>query len=204
VTRIKLALVIPTLDRSGAEKQFTLLATGLSQADFDVRVALLTRGGPFEQQLRDAGIAVEHIQKRWKADPWALKRLANWIRAEQPDVIHSWLFAAHAYVRLAVRSAQRPRIMISERCVDSWKGGWQHALDRWLLPRTDLVVGNSAAVADYYHQRGVPREKLRVVYNGFDVAELPPTLSGGERNRRRAELLAELGFPPDAWVAGCI
>ena len=36
---------IPTLDRSGAEKQLTLLATGLPRAQFDVHVVALTRGG---------------------------------------------------------------------------------------------------------------------------------------------------------------
>ena len=49
---------IPTLDRSGAEKQMALLAMGLPKDRFQVEVAALTRLGPLEADLRDAGIPV--------------------------------------------------------------------------------------------------------------------------------------------------
>lgn len=48
---MRIVLLIPTLDRSGAEKQFTLLATRLPRDEFDVRVIALTRGGPYEETL---------------------------------------------------------------------------------------------------------------------------------------------------------
>ncbi|MBQ9127403.1 MAG: glycosyl transferase family 1, partial [Thermoguttaceae bacterium] len=56
--RLKILLVIPTLDRCGAEKQLTLLAVNLPQERFDVRVVALTRGGPYEATLRDAGVPI--------------------------------------------------------------------------------------------------------------------------------------------------
>ena len=40
---IKVSLLIPTLDQSGAEKQLTLLATSLPRDEFDVQVIALTR-----------------------------------------------------------------------------------------------------------------------------------------------------------------
>ena len=90
--------IIPTLDRAGAEKQLTLLAAGLPPDEFDVRVCALTRGGPLLEDLERAGVSVTVIGKRWKIDPqafWRLKRLvADW----QPDLIHTWIFAANAYV----------------------------------------------------------------------------------------------------------
>ena len=50
--------LIPTLDRSGAEKQMVLLAKGLPRDRFRVEVAALTRLGPLEAELREAGIPV--------------------------------------------------------------------------------------------------------------------------------------------------
>ena len=44
--------LIPTLDRSGAEKQMVLLAKGLPRDRFRVEVAALTRLGPLEAELR--------------------------------------------------------------------------------------------------------------------------------------------------------
>ncbi|MBQ1338859.1 MAG: glycosyl transferase family 1, partial [Thermoguttaceae bacterium] len=64
--RIKVLFVIPTLDRCGAEKQLTLVASNLPKERFDVRVAVLTRDGPYSQTLKEAGIPVEIIGKRRK------------------------------------------------------------------------------------------------------------------------------------------
>src|ERR1700724_669068 len=63
--------LIPTLDRSGAEKQMVLLARGLPRDRFQVEVATLTRHGPFEADLRAAGIPVTAIAKQFKFDPLA-------------------------------------------------------------------------------------------------------------------------------------
>ena len=61
----RIVLVIPTMDRGGAEKQLCLLAKNLPHDQFDVHVILLTRDGPRSQQLRDAGIPVTVIGKRF-------------------------------------------------------------------------------------------------------------------------------------------
>lgn len=184
-------MVIPTLDQSGAEKQFTLVATGLPRDEFDVRVVALTRGGPLEAVLREQGISVEILNKRWKFDPGTLWQLRSLIGQQQPQVLNSWLFAANAYVRLVGRfGVEGPRIVISERCVDSWKAGWQHWLDRRLLGRTDRVIANSESVAAFYEQRGVPRERLTTIPNGVSVPAHPGITRG--------ELLQQLRLPADA------
>ena len=97
---IKLALVIPTLDRSGAEKQMTLLASRLPRDEFEVHVFALTRGGPFEQSLREADVPVTILGKRWKFDPASMLRLRSALREFKPDIVHTWLFAANAYGRI--------------------------------------------------------------------------------------------------------
>ena len=93
----RVALVIPTMDRGGAEKQLCLLAENLPRDRFDVHVFLLTRDGPRSERLRDAGIPVTVIGKRFKADPTALFRLRRELKRLQPDVVHTWLFAANSF-----------------------------------------------------------------------------------------------------------
>ncbi len=192
----RVALIIPTLDRSGAEKQFTLLATGLPRDRFEPHVLLLTRSGPFEALLRDAGVPVTLLDKRWKFDPSTFFRLKTWLAALQPDIVHTWLFAANAYTRLVAGVVPNGRIIVSERCVDSWKTGWQLWLDRRLIGRTDRLVGNSQSVVEFYQQLGVPAEKLVSIPNAVEC--LPP------RSIDRAAALRELGWPEDSYVAGFI
>ena len=179
---IRICLLIPTLDRSGAEKQLTLLAQGLPRDEFDVHVIALTRGGPFEAELRDAGISVTVIGKRFRFDPLALWKLRRKLKQLQPQVLHSWLFAANAYARIL-----SDNVIVSERCVDSWKASWQLWLDRRQIPRTRQLLGNSQSVADFYRGLGVPEDRLTVIPNGIRIP--------AERAQRRDEVLSQFDIP---------
>lgn len=200
MSAVRILLVIPTLDRSGAEKQLALLACGLPRDRYEVRVVALTRGGPYEHDLRQHGIPVTILRKRWKLDPLCLYQLRRLIRTWKPDVVHTWLFAANAYGRL-VAGPHGPPVIVSERCVDSWKSGWQLKLDRWLMPRTALLVGNSHSVAEFYRQQQFPADRLRVVRNGIELPPPASDVSVAERDRRRADLC---GLPAGAKVLGFV
>ena len=197
-TVIRVLLVIPTLDRSGAEKQLTLLATHLPESEFQVRVVAVTRGGPYEQELRARGIPVTVLGKRWKFDPLALLKLRREIREFQPDVIHSWLFAANSFCRMVAGGPGQPPVIAAERCVDSWKAGWQLWLDRRQIERTFRLVGNSRAVADFYQEQGFPAERIRVIPN----AVVPREQSPAQRAEERVAVLREFDIPADADVVG--
>lgn len=184
-------MVIPTLDQSGAEKQFTLVASRLPRDEFDVRVVALTRGGPLELPLRESEIPVDILNKRWKFDPGTMWQLRGLVARHQPHILNTWLFAANAYGRMVGRfGGSTPRIIISERCVDSWKAGWQHWLDKRLLGRTDRVIANSPSVANFYRNRGVPDDRLTVIPNGVQVPPVP-TMS-------RTEFLVRQDLPSDS------
>ncbi|MDB5350595.1 MAG: glycosyltransferase [Planctomycetota bacterium] len=182
--------LIPTLDRSGAEKQMVLLAKGLPRDRFRVEVAALTRLGPLEDELRAAEIPVTLIGKRLKADPLALVRLARFMKERKFDVVQTWIFAANTYGRLSARRAGVPVVVVSEMAVDLWKGRGQLAVDRFLAKWTDKVVGNSKAVVEFYRRAGVPEEKLEVIHSGIGEEE-PPEVDPAEVRR-------SLGFEPKA------
>ncbi len=164
---IRIAFVIPTLDQSGAERQLTLLAKGLPRDEFSVHVIALNRGGPFAEELRAAGISVEILGKRFRFDPLTYLRLRNSLRSFKPDVVQSFLFAANSYVRLPGIAPAGCQVVVSERCVDSWKSGWQLAMDRRLIGRTNAMTANSASVASFYESVGVPKELITVIPNAM-------------------------------------
>lgn len=188
--------IIPTLDRGGAEKQLVLLAEGLPRDEFDLHVCALTRGGPRKEDLREAGIPLTIIGKRWKADPLTYWKLRKLIAKLQPALVHTWLFAAGAYGRAAARSARVRRLVAGERCVDRWKATWQWNLDRRLARVTDRLVTNSTGVQDYCVANGLPAEKFTIIPNG-----VPPAKSS---DISREELLRDLKMPTDARLIGII
>ncbi len=196
--RTKLMLLVPTLDQSGAEKQLTLLACRLPRDEFDVHVVALTRGGAFADELARHGVRLTVLGKRWRFDPVAMWRLRKLIKAEQPDIVHTWLFAANAYGRLMVDRwmKPRPKLIVSERCVDVWKAGWQLWLDQRLIRRTDRLIGNSVAVAEFYKSIGYPADRVTVIPNGIEVPEPTPF--------DRDALLAEFDIPRGSPVIGFV
>jgi glycosyltransferase involved in cell wall biosynthesis len=187
---LKVLQLIPTLDRSGAEKQMVMLARGLPRDRFQVEVAALTRSGPLEAELRDAGIPVTAIGKPLKLDPIALTRLTRFLKAGSFDVVQTWIFAANTYGRVASQLAKVPVVVVSEMAVDLWKGRSELWVDRKLSTWCDRLVGNSHAVVDFYRGIGVPEDRLAMIYSGVEDEE-PPAIDP-------AAVRAEFGFPPDA------
>jgi glycosyltransferase involved in cell wall biosynthesis len=192
----RILFLIPTLDRSGAEKQLTLLATGLPRDEFQVEVVCLTRSGPYADVLEENGITVTVIGKKLRFSPFALSKLRKLINDRQPDILHTWLFAANSFGRMAVGKSNKPHVIVSERCVDTWKAKWQLWLDRKLIKKTTHLVGNSQAVADFYQDLGMPADRLSVIHNGIDVP--------GEPEKTRAELLADFDIPESAFTVGYV
>lgn len=194
---IRIAYVIPTLDQSGAERQLALLATHLPKADFDAHVVALNRGGFYADRLREAGIPVTVLQKRFRFDPLTYVRLRRVLRQLRPDVVQSFLFSANAYVRLPGVCPAKSAVIVSERCVDSWKSGWQLTVDRRLQSRMQAMTANSESVADFYRDEvGISGDKIFVIPNGI------PEASAAGREAAKIDLRQQLGLPADAKLIG--
>jgi glycosyltransferase involved in cell wall biosynthesis len=193
----RLLHIIPTLVRGGAEKQLSLVATGLPRDEFDVHVAVLTHSGPLEESLRQAEVPVTVIGKRWKVDPLAYWQLRRMIRRLKPDIVHTWLFAANSYGRQAAIAEGVKHIAAGERCVDPWKTGLHLAIDRRLACRTQRIVTNSSGVLQFYAQRGLPAEKFTIIPNGIHVRPPADPVT-------REALLQELGLPPAERLIGVV
>jgi glycosyltransferase involved in cell wall biosynthesis len=192
----RILLLIPTLDRAGAEKQLCLLARGLPRDEFDVHVCALTRGGPLATDLASAGIPTAVIGKRWKLDAGAYCRLKRYIARLRPDLIHAWMFAANTYGFAAARACGVKNFIVGQRCVDPWKSRLQLALDRALARRCRWVVVNSEGVREFYVRHGAPAERVRVIPNGVAMPGVPETT--------RRQLLDELGLPDNSRLIGLV
>jgi glycosyltransferase involved in cell wall biosynthesis len=111
--------------------------------------------------------------------------------------VHTWIFAANAYGRWAARSAGVKHLVAGERCVDPWKQWHELAIDKVLARYTQRIVTNSSGVRDFYTGHGLPADKFVIIPNGVE----PSTSSVP---KARAELLAELGLPPNARLIAAV
>lgn len=196
---MKVLYLAQHLTMGGAEELLRGVATGLSRRGVEVVVGCLTREGIIARELRVSGVrAVLLPGEPGPRDPMAFLRLLRFIRAERPDVVHTFLLNAGLYGRLAGWLARVPAIYHAEQNVYLGRSPRHLALERFLAARTTRVVACCRAVADFYvRQVGISRDRLDVIYNAVDFAAVEPRAD-------RTAARAELGFGPGHLVLGTL
>ncbi|MFF9360769.1 glycosyltransferase [Streptomyces griseoluteus] len=193
--------VITGLGVGGAEQQLRLL---LRHLPVECDVVTLTNPGPVAAGLRADGVRVADLAMGGNRDLAALPRLARLIRRGRYDLVHTHLYRACLYGRLAARLAGVRAVVATEHSLgDSQMEGRPLSsgvralyLAGERLGRSTVAV--SPTVAARLTRWGVPEPRVAVVPNGID---LEPFRFDPER---RARVRARLGIPGDAFVIGGI
>jgi len=182
--------VVPSLAANGTTRQLALLAAGLSRNEFEIHVAAIDGSPTASCDFKKLAINTFVAGRRWSLDPIAFGRLHFYVKRLRPALVHTWLFPANTYGRLAARVAGVRGTVATERQIDTWKLPHELAIDRWLATLSGKVVANSAAVRDFYLKHGLPAERITVIPAG--VAPPPVAMAS------RQELLSQLALPSDS------
>jgi glycosyltransferase involved in cell wall biosynthesis len=184
---IRVLHVINGLGSGGAERQLVALVRGLDRARFAPEVAILEGGGRYEAELREAGVPVHVCPRPSRFSVAALPALVRHARGK--DVVHAWLTPGVLFGLLAGRLARVPVLVGSERGSTYARGSTLHrgllAAEAMLLRGSSGVIANSRAGAVFAGTRGVPSDRIHVVYNALPHGWPPP---GPDRTAMRAEL----------------
>jgi glycosyltransferase involved in cell wall biosynthesis len=193
--------VITGLGVGGAEHQLRLL---LRRLPHECEVVTLTNPGPVADAIRADGTPVHVLGMRGNRDLTAVPRLARLMRAGCFDVVHTHLYRAGVYGRVAARLAGVPYVVATEHSLGDGliEGRPTTRAVRALYSVTerlgDTTIAVSGAVAGRLRAWGVARDRIEVVPNGIDAAELTydPALRAATRTR--------LGIPASARVVGTV
>ncbi|MFF6800799.1 glycosyltransferase [Streptomyces sp. NPDC012616] len=191
--------IITGLGVGGAEQQLRLL---LRHLPVDCEVVTLTNPGSVADGLAEDGVKVVHLGMAGNRDLGALPRLVRVVRSGGYDLVHTHLYRACVYGRLAARLAGVRAVVATEHSLgDSQMEGRPLTsgvralyLASERLGRTTVAV--SPSVADRLRGWGVPEPRIEVVPNGIDLARFRFDPAARLRTRRR------LGLPDDARVVG--
>lgn len=189
---MKIAFLIRSLDYGGAERQLVALARALRRQGHDVSVAVFYAGGPLESDLRDDDVAVIHLDKggRWDVAGFA-RRLIRFVRAAEPDVLHSYLGIPNILTALIKPLFPRTRMAWGVRASNmaleryDWTARVAYRIECRLARFADLIIANSHAGLEYAAMNGFPKSRMIVIPNGIDVARF--TIDDRARARLRDE-----------------
>ncbi|MER7746409.1 glycosyltransferase [Streptomyces bacillaris] len=191
--------IITGLGVGGAEQQLRLL---LRHLPVECDVVTLTNPGPVADGLRADGVRVVHLGMRGNRDLSAVGRLTRLIRDGRYDLVHTHLYRACVYGRIAARLAGVRAAVATEHSLGraEIEGRPLTRGIRALYLSTERLgaatVAVSSTVAGRLRDWGVPAERIRLVPNGIDA----------DRFRfdpdRRLAVRAALGIPEGAFVVG--
>jgi len=164
--------IIDELPPNGAERLLVDLIKARSDR-FDVQVLCLVRGGPLEQELARMGVPVVIFGRRSKFDVSLLWRLWRWLRLHRPKVVHTHLFTADSWGRLAAFLAGVPAVFSTAHSSNQWKSRLHITIDRLMARVTSKVIACTEAVQQVLiTEHHIPAKKVALVGNGIDFQRL--------------------------------
>lgn len=209
--RVHVVHLIEALGPGGAER---LLYTNLKHFDRErVRNTVITvypHATHWLEPIKALGVPVVNLNcQNTREIPKGIAALRRWLLANQPDLIHSHLWAANIIGRIAGRLTGTPVISSihnPDHEAEAWADGANvslikrrivRGLDRWTAKVCNdrlVAVSNYVKQSANRHLR-IPLDSIELVYNPIDIDYLTaaPTTT-------RAELLRACGLPPDSLI----
>jgi glycosyltransferase involved in cell wall biosynthesis len=182
----------------GVSRLFSWWFPRFDRQRFDVSLCGLKHPEPATAWLGEQGVPVHHLG-RSRFDPRIALDLARLARRRGARILHVHGYAAADFGRVAARLAGC-RLVLHEHFADPRMPAYQAVADRLLAPWTDAAIAVSRSTVEFLAgPRHVPRERVRLIWNGAPLDEFRPVAP-----ERALRVRRELGFGEDALVVGTI
>ena len=199
VRPIRVLFVVPALPVGGAERHVTTMLPRMDPARFTPSVICIGEEGELFSTLPAAGIEARALRLRKRQAVRALIELVMMMRRTRPDVVVVQGYNAETLGRIAARIAGVKHTI-------NWvhntgglvqRGTVRRTVDRALTRWTSAYFGVAEAQRPYLvDELGHPDDKIRVIYNGVDLAQFRTSTDRG--------VLAEFGFAENDPVVGIV
>lgn len=170
---IRICYIIGQLSKGGAERQLYELVRGLDKTRFLPVVISLRQGDYWAEELRKMNVRVIEIRRKKSREFRRLLRLTRLIKELKPDIVHTYLFAANTYGRIAAFIAKVPVVIASERNLPEIgrdKSRLTLYIDRMLAPFSDGIICNSLKAKDtLINNYSFEPRKIFTVCNGISM-----------------------------------
>jgi glycosyltransferase involved in cell wall biosynthesis len=192
-------LILDTeFEMGGKEKKLFDFIRRTDRSRFKISVCCLKRGGYFKSKLESLGVRFYEGLLRHKFDVFAVRGLERVLRVEQTQLIYTFAHPVTViFAYLAKLRRLTERAVVSYHATGNAEDGRQVPV--YLLPllrRMDLILAVAESHKEYLVRvEGLPRDRIRVIYNGVDTDAFRPA-----RPAERAEVRRALGIAEEAVV----
>jgi glycosyltransferase involved in cell wall biosynthesis len=169
--RINVLRVITWLPVGGIERRLVALLPRLDRERFNVSLVCIRERGALAGELEAAGVPVHCIPFRKRWDLRALRQLAALMREQEIDIVHSHMYRSNVPAKVAARLAGVRHVWTQVHNVGTWETPRQTLMDRFLCRwRTGVIAVSERVREDVMRTLRLPGERVKLVYNGVDLA----------------------------------
>lgn len=188
--RIRVLYVVENTSFGGGERGFGQLAIGLHQDRFHTALAAHP-GGELEKTARRGGVEFFAVDMSRKINFSAIAQLSSLILQNRIDIVHSMGARADFFARLACSRKPSTAIVCTvAMLVDGFDVGLLRKTvykiaDRYSARYVTRYITVSRALKDrLVRERGIPPDKISIIYNGVEFDQYNPDLYSSEEARR--------------------
>ncbi|HEX8846546.1 MAG TPA: glycosyltransferase [Pyrinomonadaceae bacterium] len=188
----RIAFLIRSLNRGGAERGLITLIKALDKKRFDITVLCFYPGGELMDELEATGVHVISLKKAGRWDVLRFyTRLVRHLRRLRPDILHGYLVEPNLMTVFLKPFLPVTRIIWGVRASRMNLGHYDrfirlnYRLQCFFSRFADLIIFNSFAGQAFHVAQGFPHEKSLVIHNGIDTDMFKSDVT--DRERLRAE-----------------
>jgi glycosyltransferase involved in cell wall biosynthesis len=181
---LKVVQLITGLEIGGAELALQESLLHFDRKRFDFVVGCLYDNGSVGRQIEGLGVPVFDMRMRSFGDPMGLLRLWQFLKTQEPDILHTHLFRANTWGRLFGAAQRVPVIISSEHSMthDDIEGRRRthllSAIDTGTARCCDRIIAVSEATKKYLMENSIPAKKIEVVLNSVDTRRFAAEANG--------------------------
>ncbi|MHB1025481.1 MAG: glycosyltransferase [Desulfobacteria bacterium] len=195
----RLLYLIVDLPVGGAEIQLLNLVRHLDRDRYSPVVLCIGKNGPIGEEIAKEGVPVTELGlfRKGGIDRRIVKTVREFLRGEKISLLHSHLYHANVYGRLAAFREGIPAVCTIHNTYAHPKMH-RRLVNRWLARRTARIIAVSAPVRDdIIRYDGVDPSKVVVIPNGVDPRRFDIPLT-------RVEARERLGIPAEHFLIGTV
>lgn len=167
----KVLFLINSLGTGGTERNVAMFCRHIDRARYLPEVWILNDSGTTEQAVRDSGIVVRDLKRRWARSPTFAIRTAWQIARAKFDLIHAFLPTIASYAvlgrylfgfnmpfYLSIPTTKFPNLVLEK------------LISRYFTGCVDHVLVNSPSVGKYAAELGFSPQRTHLVPNGHYIS----------------------------------
>lgn len=165
---LRVLYFIPSFGPGGAEKQLSILSSGLAKLGCEVHVAYHS-GGPNMKALQASSVVLHHIKISNNYSPRLPLRVFALIAKIKPDIIQTWLPQMDIIAGIASYLLRTPYIVSERSSQHAYKDSFKTTLRLFVGRFSTSIIANSEAGADYWRSF-IPSRSIHVIRNSISLA----------------------------------